>query len=85
MCYLQHMRTHIEMDDALIRRIDAVAGRRMRSQFVREAVEVALDQAERTRRLLASSGSIPDQGHAWDDDPAGWVRAQRRGDVRRVG
>jgi hypothetical protein len=44
--------------------------------------------AEDKRRwdeIIASLGSIPDHGHEWDEDPAAWVRAQRRGDPRRVG
>jgi len=30
-------------------------------------------------------GSIPGEGHEWDEDPAEWVRTQRRGDDRRLG
>lgn len=29
--------------------------------------------------IEASLGSISDTGHEWDDDPAAWVREQRRG------
>jgi len=28
---------------------------------------------------------LPDTGHDWDDDPAAWVRQQRRADPRRAG
>lgn len=79
------MRMHIEMDDELIRKVDAAAGSRGRSQFVRDAVAAALDQQARAELIRASRGSITDRGHPWDDDPAAWVRSQRRSDDRRVG
>jgi metal-responsive CopG/Arc/MetJ family transcriptional regulator len=79
------MRTHIEMDDSLVARIDAVAGPKGRSQFVRDAVRAALEEHERVERLRAAKGSIADVGHDWDDDPAAWVRDQRREDGRRAG
>ncbi len=79
------MRMHIEMDDDLVGRVDAVAGRRGRSQFVREAVLAALEQRRRAALVRAARGSISEGGHEWDADPAQWVRRQRRGDERRVG
>jgi len=50
-----------------------------------ELLRGALEEKRRWDDILASLGSIEDTGHEWDDDPAGWVRAQRRGDPRRVG
>ena len=44
-----------------------------------------LDDERRWNDIEASLGSIADTGHEWDEDPAGWVRAQRRGDSRRSG
>ncbi len=79
------MRMHIELDKDLVHRIDVVAGKRRRSQFVRDAVTAALEQEDRARLIRAAAGVLSDRGHEWDDDPADWVRAQRRGDVRRVG
>ncbi len=79
------MRMHIELDDGLVREIDTVAGSRGRSAFVRRAVEAALEQQRRWSSLEAAAASIRDTGHAWDADPAGWVRDQRRGDTRRAG
>jgi Arc/MetJ family transcription regulator len=79
------MRMHIELDDRLIADVDRLAGPRGRSQFVRDAVARAVEQAQRWENLEAAAGSISDEGHEWDDDPAGWVRAQRRGDPRRAG
>jgi predicted transcriptional regulator len=83
--YRRHMRMHIELDDALVRRIDEIAGPRRRSQFVRDAVGAALDARERAEMIRSAMGSIADVGHDWDDDPAEWVRSQRRADRRRVG
>jgi hypothetical protein len=76
---------HIDLDEALIKRVDEVAGPRGRSAFVRNAIERALDQVVRLRLLDSAAGSIPDTGHEWDEDPAGWVRRQRFGDPDRVG
>lgn len=79
------MRMHIDLDESLIKRVDEVAGPRGRSAFVRNAIERALDQVIRLRLLDSAAGSIPDTGHEWDEDPAGWVRRQRFGDPDRVG
>lgn len=35
--------------------------------------------------IRARHVGIDDTGHEWDDDPAEWVRQQRRGDDRRSG
>jgi len=79
------MRMHIELDDELVARIDASTGQRGRSRFIREAVLSALDHQARTELVRSSRGSIPDRGHDWDKNPAGWVRGQRTSDRRRVG
>lgn len=50
---------------------------------LRSSVEV--DDERRWDAIEASLGSIADTGHEWDEDPEGWVRAQRRGDSRRSG
>jgi metal-responsive CopG/Arc/MetJ family transcriptional regulator len=79
------MRIHIDMGEDLIERIDALAGKGRRSKFVRDAVVAALEQRDRTELVLSARGAIAARGHEWDTDPAAWVRAQRRGDTRRVG
>jgi predicted transcriptional regulator len=76
---------HIELDDELVKQIDGVAGPRGRSQFIRDAIERALDWDTRWKLIKSAMGSIPDHGHEWDDDPAEWVRRQRRGDPKRGG
>lgn len=79
------MRMHIELDDDLVKKIDETAGPRGRSDFVRKAIRQALDWEERWKLIRSSRGAIADYGHEWDDDPAEWVRQQRRADPRRVG
>jgi metal-responsive CopG/Arc/MetJ family transcriptional regulator len=80
-----HMRMHIELDDELIAQVDALSGPRGRSAFVRTAVERAVQQERRWSALESAGGVIADHGHDWDDDPAAWVRGQRRPDPRRAG
>ena len=80
-----HMRMHIEIDDALVAEIDALAGLRRRSAFVREAVLAAVDRKRRASRLRRAAGVLRDSKHDWDADPAAWVSRQRTGDPRRVG
>nr|WP_294697123.1 hypothetical protein [uncultured Friedmanniella sp.] len=52
---------------------------------MRSAIEQAIRDRLRSADLEAAAGSISDSGHAWDADPAGWVRDQRRADARRAG
>jgi hypothetical protein len=79
------MRVHITLDDALVKELDRRVGSRRRSSFIAKAVAEALDDNRRWELIQSSIGSIDDKGHQWDADPAKWVRAQRRGDHRRVG
>jgi predicted transcriptional regulator len=79
------MRMHIELDDRLVEQVDQLAGPRGRSAFVRAAIEQAVRQEQRWRKLEAAAGAISDQGHDWDADPADWVRGQRHADPRRAG
>jgi predicted transcriptional regulator len=76
---------HIEVGDELLARIDELAGPRGRSAFVRTAIERAVEQETRWGLIEAAAGTVAGTGHDWDQDPASWVRAQRRGDVRRGG
>ncbi len=85
LCYCRHMRLHIEADDELVEEIDRVAGPRGRSQFIREAIETALEHRRRRDLIRSARGSIKNQGHEWDSDPGAWVRRQRRSDRRKVG
>ncbi len=79
------MRLHITLDDALVDELDQRAGARRRSAFIAEIIRRSLDDERRWDDLEQALGSLPDEGHEWDDDPADWVRSQRRSDARRVG
>jgi hypothetical protein len=79
------MRVHISLDDELVDEIDRRAGLRGRSGYIAEAVAQRLEHDRRWEKIWSAVGSIPDTGHDWDEDPAAWVREQRRADPRRVG
>lgn len=79
------MRVHITLEDDLVRELDQRVGPRCRSAFVAEAVRQALDEERRWELVESAVGSIDDRGHDWDEDPAAWVRGQRRADSARVG
>lgn len=79
------VRLHISLEDDLVAALDRRVGRRRRSAFIAHAVREALENAARWELIESALGSIPDDEHEWDGDPARWVRAQRRADRRRVG
>ncbi len=79
------MRLHISLEDGLVEQLDRRVGRRRRSAFITETVRRALDDERRWGEIESALGSLPDDGHDWDADPAAWVREQRMGDARRVG
>jgi len=79
------MRVHITLKEEVVRELDKRVGRRRRSSFIGRAVDAALDAERRHEAIDQAIGSIPDSGHEWDQDAAGWVRRQRRFDSRRVG
>jgi hypothetical protein len=79
------MRLHISLADELVRELDRRVGARRRSSFIARAVEGALEDERRWELLESAVASVRDGDHAWDADPSRWVRAQRRGDARRVG
>ena len=79
------MRIHIALDDYLVAELDRRAGARRRSAFVAELIKRGLEDERRWDDIESALGSVPDSGHEWDDDPAMWVRRQRRGGERRSG
>ena len=79
------MRLHIALEDDLVAELDRRAGARRRSSFISELIRRGLDDERRWDEIEAALGALPDAGHEWDDDPAAWVRAQRRADGRRAG
>jgi len=81
----KRMRLHIQLDDELVAALDRRAGPGRRSIFIAELIRRGLDDECGWDDIEASLGTIPDTGQEWDEDPAGWVRAQRSGDSRRSG
>jgi metal-responsive CopG/Arc/MetJ family transcriptional regulator len=79
------MRVHITLSEEDVRRLDARVGARRRSRFISEAVRRALDDEQRWESLESAIGALASEPHDWDQDPAAWVRSQRRSDDRRVG
>jgi len=79
------MRLRIELDDALVEEVDRLAGPRRRSQFVRDAVALAIVRNRRWELIRRARGVIGDDGHEWDDDPAAWVHRQRHEHQRFAG
>jgi Arc/MetJ family transcription regulator len=79
------VRLHISLDDELVAELDRRVGARRRSSFIAAAVRRAIDDERRWDLIESALGSIDDRGHDWDEDPAGWVRAQRHSDLRRLG
>jgi len=84
-CHSVAMRLHISLADDLVAELDRRVGRRRRSAFIAQTVQRALDDEQRWQDIEAALDAIPDSGHEWDDDPAGWVSAQRASDLGRVG
>jgi Arc/MetJ family transcription regulator len=78
------MRLHITVDDALIAELDQRAGSRRRSAYITELIRRGLDDEQRWDDIEAALGTVPDEGHEWDDDPGNWVR-RPRADHRRAG
>jgi Arc/MetJ family transcription regulator len=79
------MRLHIALDDELVAELDRLAGPRKRSAFISDLIRREIENARRWQDITSALGQVPDTGHEWDDDPATWVRGQRRGDTRRSG
>ena len=79
------MRLHITLSDELVSELDRRVGARGRSAFIAGAVREALDDERRWELIESALGSIDDEGHEWDDDPAAWVREQRSADPSRAG
>lgn len=73
------MRLHITLDDDLVAELDRRAGTRQRSAFIAQLIQRGLAAERRWDDIGAALGRISDTGHDWDDDPAEWVRRQRRG------
>jgi metal-responsive CopG/Arc/MetJ family transcriptional regulator len=78
-------RIHVSFDEEVLSALDEIAGPRGRSAFIEEATRKAIERETRWKHIRAAVGSISDDDHDWDKDPADWVHDQRRADPRGVG
>ncbi len=79
------MRLHILVDDELVAELDRRVGSRQRSAYLTQLLRRALDDERRWDDIEASLASVEEGPHDWDDNPADWVRSQRRAAGERVG
>jgi len=80
------MRLHITLDEQLVKTLDERVGAGRRSAFIAAAVGTALEHESRWDLIEGAIASIDDGGdRVWGEDAGGWVRAERRGDGRRLG
>ena len=79
------MRIHIALLDDIVTRLDQRVGARKRSAFIANLIQRGLEDEQRWDDIEAALGGLQDKGHDWDEDPAEWIRRQRRGDSRRSG
>ena len=79
------MRIHISLEDELVAELDKRIGKRKRSDFIARLLRRALEDERRWDQILSAVGTISEEGHIWDPDPAAWVRESRREDPRQVG
>ena len=81
------MRTHIVLDNEIVKDIDNLVGKRRRSRFIAEAVYAKLSQMKLMVALKKTAGMLSDEDHPeWktSEDVAHWVRDSRKGDDRRL-
>lgn len=73
-------RTHVVMDDEILEQIDAIAGPRGRSRFLREAATEKLARSRLGSALHDTAGAVGSDHPQWGDrhSAAEWVRATRR-------
>lgn len=74
------VRIHVVMPKELVEQIDALVGKRRRSEFIVEAVREALDRRKRAelgRRLAGSLADVDIPGWESSESAAEWVRALR--------
>jgi metal-responsive CopG/Arc/MetJ family transcriptional regulator len=79
------MRLHIALDDELVADLDRRVGPRRRSAFIAELIRRGLEDEQRWGDIESALGALSETGHEWDEDPASWVRSERRRDARRAG
>ena len=75
-------RVHVVMPESTVEAIDAIAGKRGRSQFITETVEAELRRRRLRVALAEMDGALADYdipGWETPESAAAWVRALRDG------
>jgi hypothetical protein len=81
------MRTHVVMPKALVETIDALVGKRRRSEFLTEAAEKEVRRLKLIKAAEKAGGSLEHEdipGWETSESTAEWVRASRRSDEERL-
>jgi len=85
-CYTASMSNQliVELDDAMARELEAVAPARARkrSEFVRQALRVALDRAAEAR-MREAYGRLPDDAEPVYFEPSAWQATEAKRSTRR--
>ena len=74
------IRTHVVLPKKLVDEIDALVGKRKRSEFIAEATDAAVRKAAISAAIQALSEAPPREAPGWETPEAAneWVRAGRR-------
>jgi metal-responsive CopG/Arc/MetJ family transcriptional regulator len=78
----RHRRVHVVMPESTVEAIDAIAGKRGRSQFITDTVEAELRRRRLSAALAEMDGALADfyiPGWETREAAAEWVRALRDG------
>ena len=81
------MRTHVVMPKALVETIDALVGKRHRSEFLSVAAEKEVRRLKLAKAVEKAGGSlehVDTPGWESSESAAEWVRASRRSDDKRL-
>src|SRR5918912_1509457 len=81
------IRTHVVIPKELLETIDALVGKRHRSEFLTEAAEKEVRRRKLIQAAERAGGSLTDvdtPGWETSESAAEWVRASRRLDTERL-
>jgi hypothetical protein len=81
------IRTHVVIPKALVETIDALVGKRHRSEFLTEAAEKEVRRLKLIKAAEKAGGSLEHEDiPGWESSEAAakWVRASRRSDEERL-
>ena len=78
-------RTHVILDDEVLKEIDEQVGQRGRSRFLEDAAREKLARIELEAAIRRGAGMLKDKDYPhWRDTESirNWVRASRRGGLK---